>query len=115
MLKSQNRLTTNFEFNITRKYGKPIDTAYAKIIYLKPTNYTGPTRIGIVTSAHFDKKAVVRNHVKRLFREAFRLGLEDLPQNLWISVYPKQSAKEQSYENINTEIIRFIQKVAISR
>ncbi len=57
MLKRENRLSSDFEFNITRKYGKYFNGKYFHIYFLRPKNYNGPTKVGIVVSNKFSKKA----------------------------------------------------------
>ncbi|GIW69393.1 MAG: hypothetical protein KatS3mg101_0140 [Patescibacteria group bacterium] len=115
MLKKENRISTPFEYKITKKYGQKIegDTFFAYV--LKPDNYMGPTKAGVVVSNKFSKKATARNKVKRLFREAIRKNLNFIPQNCWISVYPKFSVSDKTYEEIYTDFNKNLQKVSQPR
>lgn len=115
MLKKENRLSTKFEFNITRKYGKKISGRCFHLFYLQPKNYKGPTKIGFVISNKFDKRAVVRNKVKRKFREIFRKSLEIFPQDLWVVVHPKFICIDKSYEEISADINSVLSKIFVPR
>lgn len=112
MLKKENRLSTPFEYKITKKYGQKIegDTFFAYI--LKPEKYSGPAKIGVVVSTKFSNKATARNRIKRLFRETIRKNLHLIPQDFWVSVYPKFSAAGKAYEEIDTDFNKNIQKIS---
>ena len=115
MLKKENRLSSNFEFNITRKYGKYYKGKYFHIYFLEPRNYEGPTKIGIVVSNKFDKRAVVRNRVKRVFREIVRENFEKINKgNLWIVIHPKAICSKESYEKICAEFNKILQEASFS-
>jgi ribonuclease P protein component len=114
MFKKENRLSTNFEFNVTKKYGKRISGYYFTAYVLTPRNYTGPTRIGIVTSTKFHKNATTRNKVKRQFREIIRLNMEFMGKSLWWVIFPKTSSLGAEYEKIRTDFINTVQKVSIA-
>lgn len=114
MLKKPNRLTQKFEFNITRKYGVYFAAKCFHAYYLVPKNYTGPTKIGFVISNNFDKKAVVRNKIKRWFREAFRHELAKIKGGLWIVIHPKMTTRQKTYEEISADVISFLQKTPLT-
>ncbi|HLB51923.1 ribonuclease P protein component [candidate division WWE3 bacterium RIFCSPHIGHO2_12_FULL_38_15] len=114
MLKKQHRLSTDYEFNITRKYGKNLVSKFFYLYVLKPKNYEGPPKIGIIVSNKFDKSAAKRNRIKRVYREIIRNNLDKIPSNLWIIVYPKTISREAEYEEINTEFTDILQKEFIS-
>lgn len=114
MLKKESRLSSKFEFNVTRKYGKKISSAYSHMFYLKPKNYVGPVKIGFVISNKFHKNAVVRNKVKRVFREIFRKNVADFPNNLWVVVHPKYNSITKTYEEISADINTVLSKISFS-
>ncbi len=115
MLKKINRLSSKFEYNITKKYGANASGRFAHVYLLKPTNYTGPAKAGIVIPNSFNKSAVKRNRIKRLFREALRLNFDKIPENHWLVVYPRYSSQKKTYEEICTDLINTIQKVSVTR
>ena len=114
MLKRVHRLTSNFEFNVTRKHGKYYEGNFFHIYFLKPRNYKGPTKVGIVVSTKTTKKATKRNRVKRVFREVVRKNFEKIDKgDLWIVIHPKVASLNKKYEEINTDFNKILQKVSI--
>ena len=74
MLKKQNQLTKDKEFDNVFKNGK---SSYDNIIGIKIiTNNLDKSRFGILVSTKISKKAVERNRIKRQIREVIRLNLE---------------------------------------
>lgn len=115
MIKKELGLNTNFEFNITRKYGEYYFGKYFHLYVLKPTNYSGISKFGIVISTKFDKSAVARNKVKRQYKQAIKLFLEEnKAKSLWIVLHPKFGAKDKSYEEISSDLNKTLQKVSLS-
>lgn len=115
MIKKELGLKTNFEFNITRKYGDYHPGQYFHLYILKPTNYKGISRVGIVISTKFDKRATMRNSVKRLFKQAIKEYLTQVKdKNLWIVIHPKVASKFKTYEEISTDLNKVLQKISIS-
>ncbi len=111
MLPKQHRLSTSYEFNKTRKIGKSLRTPFFDIYYLELRNPQYPTRIGIVVTNRFSKSAPVRNRVKRVFREVFRLNLDKIKSGYWIVAHPKKLSEDKDYEAINAEFNKTLQKV----
>lgn len=115
MLKKENRLSSNFEFNITRKYGNYHKGKYFHVYFLVPRNYEGPTKVGVVVSNKFSKNAVTRNRIKRIFREVVRENFEKINKgNLWIVIHPKVSCADKKYEEISAEFNKVLQEASFS-
>ena len=114
MLKRQNRLSSNFQFNVSRKYGSYYESALCHLYTLKPQKYNGEPKFGIVVSNKFHKKAVKRNRVKRLYREVLAANLSKFGKNLWIVVHPKFSTLGKSYEEISTDFNKILQKIPLT-
>lgn len=115
MLKKQNRLTTKFEYNITRKYGKKINTEIFTLYYLQPRNYDGSTKVGFVTTTKLEKSAAKRNKIKRLFREAAKNCFDKLPpKNLWVVIHPTRLSLQKSYEEISTSINKVLSEISVA-
>ena len=115
MLKKPNRLISNFEFNVVKKYGKKYryDSFFATIV--KPTNYTGPVKIGFVIANHLEKSAAKRNKIKRVFREVVRNHIQELPVDNWISLVANSNTINKSYEEVNADFAKFLQEISISK
>jgi ribonuclease P protein component len=115
MLHKENRLTTNFEFNIAKKYGQYYPGKLFHMYVLKPNNYTGATKVGFVVSNNFHKNAVKRNYVKRVFREVTRKAFDKIaPDDFWIVIYPKTRCLTSTYEEISADFNKTIQKVSFA-
>ena len=115
MLKRENRLSSDFEFNVTRKYGKYFEGHFFHIYFLIPQKYTGPTKVGIVVSNKFSKKAVERNKVKRLFREIVAKNFEKINSgNLWVVIHPKFSSLSKTNEEISADFNKILQKASFT-
>lgn len=114
MLNKKNRLTSRFEFNVTRKYGQYFEGTLFHIYVLTPKNYSGATKIGIVISNKFSKKAVERNKAKRIFREIIRKNLDLFGDNKWIVIHPKYECIKKEYEEINADFTKTLQKISFS-
>jgi len=115
MLKKENRLSSNFEFNVTRKYGKYYKGKYFHIYFLKPKNYEGPTKVGVVVSTKFDKRAVVRNRIKRIFRDIIRKNFDSISkEGLWVVIHPKTVCTNARYEEISSEFNKILQEASFS-
>lgn len=119
MLPKQNRLTDKYEFNKTRyianKNNTKTSSPLTHIFYIKPHNYTGPTKFGIVVTNKFDKSAAHRNRTKRLFREAIKSNLDKIQDGYWVVVHPKFKSKESTYEEINTDFTKVLQNLPFTR
>ena len=112
MLKSQNRLKSRFEFNVTRKYGEHIKNPFFHLFNLKANNYIGPAKIGIVVSTKVHKNATKRNRIKRLFIENLRKQIGKFENNHWIVIQPTQECLEKTYEEIGSEITKTLSKIS---
>jgi len=113
MLRKKYRLSTNFEFNITRKYGKYFSGDFFHAYILKPKNYTGPTKMGIVTSTKLSKIAPKRNRIKRVYREVLKSNLESLGKGNWVVIHPKSNSLDKKYEELNADFTKNLQKISI--
>jgi ribonuclease P protein component len=115
MLKAQNRLTSDFEYYVVKKYGTSYEGKYFYINYVVPQSYIGPTKVGFIISNKFDKRATARNRLKRVFREVVQNNFSRINENYWIVINPKFSSANKNYEEINTDFIKALQTVHFAR
>jgi len=120
MLRKDYRLREKFEFLRLKRFGKTIFTPLFNFSFIKlPTPSTGPVlppRFGFITSNNLDKRAVVRNRVKRRVREAVRLFLRShkLPpgsSGLSAAFIIRRAALSRSYEEIEFEVNKVLSEV----
>jgi ribonuclease P protein component len=65
MIKRENRLSSSVRFNNSHSFVTP------QFILKEKENNLPVNRFGIIVSKKIDKRAVVRNKIKRFFRDAF--------------------------------------------
>ena len=73
-------------------------------------NGTGTTRLGLSVGKRVWKKAVRRNRVRRMFREAFRLSYPDLPRGVDLVIIGSVPAVEPRLEEARGELTRLAAK-----
>ncbi len=88
MLPKKYRLKKNAEFVATYSQRKYVSNAYLTINLGKPKPFEDYiSRVAFVVSKKIDKRAVVRNRIKRRMREAFKLLMFENPAyTKWMSL-----------------------------
>lgn len=78
MLSKQYRLKNTKAFSATYKNHSTIGNKYV-VVYKgrQKEDEETPTRVGFVVSKKYHKRAVKRNRVKRIYREAYRILLKE--------------------------------------
>ncbi len=84
------RLRKRWEFLAVQGSGKKFSSRFFIGLAL-PRSEEGPARIGITASGRFGN-AVVRNHIRRLIREAFRTHRFHVPSSFDVVIIPKKHA-----------------------
>ena len=96
----------NSEIKSILKQGQSFKTSHLIVVYQK--NNLGFPRFAFVISRRFSKKAVVRNRVKRIIKEAIRLNNELLGNLSYdIVLIPKKDI----YMKKMTDLIQDIQEI----
>lgn len=113
MLPKENRLTDDYDFRRVRRLGK---TYHCPIFSLTVASQKvpGPPRFGFVISTKIDKRATVRNRIKRLLRDAVRLKLTEVPDGFDLVFVVRPKIKEKSYEEICAEVDKILSKVSFN-
>jgi ribonuclease P protein component len=102
MLPLKNRLKKKKDFENVFTKGM---TARSKYFFLRVLENGSPdTRMGFVVSKKVSKKAVERNRIKRLFREAIRLDLAKIKPGYDLVFIVLNNAKDKEFEEIREEI-----------
>ena len=79
---------------------------YSKhFLVLVADSETQHSRLGITITTKVDKRAVVRNRLKRRIREIFRLNRYRLCKNFDMVVIARQNAAECKFSDIRREIL----------
>lgn len=102
MLPKEHRLTDKRDFQRIFHHGQSFANRYLVMYYLK--NRSNDTfRVGFSVSKKVGK-AVVRNRVKRLLREAFRLEKDRIEEPIDFVVIARPSAAELDFEKIQQNV-----------
>ncbi|MGM0508399.1 MAG: ribonuclease P protein component [Fusobacteriota bacterium] len=104
----------NREFQKIYNYGKKYFGKYLLIIILP--NNLNYNRLGVVASKKTGN-AVVRNKIKRIFREIFRLNINKISGNYDIVIISKyhtgNKIKSLDYKKIESDFLRVLKKAKV--
>ncbi|MFA6322179.1 MAG: ribonuclease P protein component [Candidatus Buchananbacteria bacterium] len=111
MLPAANRLNKEKDIKRVLRLGRSLFSPYFRLKYLQ--NNLKKTRVTVVVSTKFSKKAVERNRVKRQIREIFRLNLAkiSLGCDFVLSVAPAALGTE--YQKLEKEILFLLNKAKL--
>lgn len=117
MLKKQYRLKNKKAFDATYKNRNVVSDSFM-IIYLgrekKEEKY--PTKIGFSISKKYHKRAVKRNRIRRLMREACRLSIKEnkfSPLSKYMSciMIPREKALEAKFSDIECSFHKLLERI----
>ena len=102
------RIVRSVDYREIYKDGKKIHSK--KFVLFGRMNNIGHSRIGITVSRKVGG-AVVRNRIKRLFREVFRRSLREIPTQFDIVVNAKTDCVRANYMELRDEFIDAAKKL----
>ena len=97
----QMRLLRSPEFQRAFRQGS---RAKAKHLIVVAVERDGPTRLGLSVGKRIFKHANRRNRLKRVLREAFRLGYSQLPENVDLVIVPAVPGCAPALEEARKEL-----------
>ncbi len=95
------RIRKRVEFTRAQRGGESVRTPHFVMI-VRAREEGGPTRLGVVATKKTGN-AVVRNRIKRLCRECFRLAPAMLPPGIDLVVIAKSGAGTLGLRNVQAE------------
>ena len=101
-------LKKNREFVRVFNFGKTFQCSSLKIKWLE--NKLGYFRFGIVVSTKIDKKAVIRNKIKRRFRAIFKEFVGEIKPSFDFVVVTRPAIKTLDYHQMREIIINFLER-----
>ncbi len=110
-MKYSESLKKNRDFQQVYKRGTSKTNRYL-VMYVLPNQHM-MNRLGISVSKKVGN-SVVRHRLTRLIRESYRLNEEKFDRNLDIVVIARNSAKDRSYQEIESAFMNLAQKHAIA-
>jgi len=105
---SQHFLKKNREFVRVFNFGRTFQVLSLKIKWLE--NKLDYFRFGIVVSTKIDKKAVIRNKIKRRFRAIFREFNEKIKPGFDFVVVTRPAIKTLDYHQMKEIIVNFLER-----
>ncbi len=117
MLNKQNRLTTNSSFIATYHQNKVVSDEFFVLHAGKSKQSPDiQTKIGFVVSKKINKRAVVRNKIKRRLREAMYAYLkENNPPYLSLIFTAKPNSNKANFQDTLKSVNKLIQRIANKR
>lgn len=128
MLSKINRLTKKRDFNLLLKYGMWTSGQLFRIKWLKldknaiyfpkkedVDKFKKQLKLAVVVGLKVDKRAVVRNRIKRQAREVLRLMIKNnrLQTGYYLMVVAQKSAISVSFAEISKEIELLLNKIRL--
>lgn len=83
------------------------------VLYFLPNNFE-ICRFGFTTSKKLGK-AVTRNRIRRLFREACRLNLEKFPAGFDFVLLARRAIVGSQYNEVEESLLKLLKKININR
>ena len=108
MLKKQSRLNKNKDFAQVFQRGERLYGRYFTLRWLR--NNLSYSRFGIIVSLKVDKKAVIRNKIKRRIRAIFKDNLDKLVINCDFLISTRKEIKDLFFQELKEEIQISFQK-----
>ena len=105
MIKS---LKTEKDFEKVAKNGRPFFTSELGFKILK--NNLDYNRYGIVINTKIDKRAVVRNKIRRRIKEIIRLNDKNFEKGFDVMFLVRESVKELEYSEIKEKLLKLFKK-----
>ena len=110
-LKHEEFLKLKSEFDFVKQNGIKFVSRSFLLLYISPPP-DGKRRIGIICGRKFDKRAVTRNRVRRIFKESFRLIKNQVALSHVLFI-PRKGAERRKAQDIQHEMIETFQRAAL--
>ncbi len=126
MLQNDNRLRKKRDFDLIVNHGQWIGGSFLTIKWLSlaknqqffpkkddPESFKKQLKLAFSVGLKLDKRAVVRNRVRRQLREVVRLLIKAgrLQGGFFLMFVPKPSIKDKNYAEISQEVETLLRKI----
>jgi len=106
MFKKEQRYS--FKKNLPSKY---LNNQYFNLRYEK--NESEGLRVAVVIGKKIDKRATVRNKLKRIFKNAIKENLKEKTVNYGLVFFLKKSLLQLDFEKIKGEIAKALKEIGV--
>ncbi len=111
MLPTSHRLTKEQDFARVKKYGKPFFSSLFRVA-VRPTKNT-VNRFAVVVSTRINKKAVIRNRLRRQVREIIRQSLPALSSSYDVVVTARSNPTGISSHLLQKDLTSLFKKAKL--
>ncbi len=111
VLAKENRLCLKKDFELLKKKGKMINSASFGMLILPDFNLKGKSIFGFIVSKKVDRRATVRNRIKRILAEAVRLNEDLFTSGYKVLFLAKRSLVNKKTPELEKEIRVSIDKL----
>lgn len=105
------KLRKNAEFRTVYRRGKSISNELL-VLYIYRNGKNNFNRFGVSVSKKVGK-SVVRNRVRRLIKESYRLNSHELKQGYDLVVIARTNSKGKNYKHIEGSLMNLFKKAGI--
>ena len=109
IFRRRDRILTRQEYQAIYSSCPPIFSKMF-VFYCRKNSAGGP-RLGVSVTRKVARRAVVRNRIKRLLREAFRLNKRNLPEGCDMVANAKKSSLAAAYKDVEGALLSAARRV----
>ncbi len=113
-LSGKSRIKKRGDYIKTQNQGKKAHTTNLVVACRKTSAKNAPTsRLGVTVSKRVNKRAVVRNLLKRRIKEVFRTSLPEIADGYDVVIIVRQSATQIGFQELKGELLRALRKLKL--
>lgn len=105
------RIRKGHEFKRIYQNGKKVVKKHFVVYAVIREDDTSTTRLGISVSKRVDKKACVRNRIKRLLRESFRLNKDKCKKGYDVIIVARHGILELGFHEMGKLLVNIINEI----
>lgn len=105
------RIKKSFEYKRVYENGERTKDKYLTVYVLKAEEGRAYSKVGFSVSKKFFKKAVLRNRVKRLLKEVFRINKDKIKKGYDIVIIPHSPVVELKFSDIASHLLNTLNLV----
>lgn len=112
MLPKKYRLLSDYDFRRLRSKGRRFNSSFFALVVAKAKDASS-LRFGFVVSTKLDKRATVRNRLKRILREVIRERLPRFKNGFDVAFYIRSGMVRKTYAQVAAEVDYLLSKTPL--